>query len=129
MLRGADAVEKVLDRVRALGVRIPLDAAFGTGFSSLSHLMRLPLDKVKIDQSFTRQLGRDHKAGVVIENIARLSSQLGMVVTVEGIETIENWTTCGSRLDLGRSGLSFSKALPRLEVLKLFPDETRQSVA
>jgi EAL domain-containing protein (putative c-di-GMP-specific phosphodiesterase class I) len=83
-----DAACRVLESVRALGVRVALDD-FGTGYSSLSHLMRLPLDKVKIDKSFTQQLGKSRKADVLVANIARISSQLGMRVTFEGIETTE----------------------------------------
>lgn len=90
LLSGGDFAAKTLARIRELGVRVALDD-FGTGYSSLSHLMRFPLDKVKIDQSFTRMVDRDPKAQVLIENIARLSTQLGMVVTVEGIETIEQF--------------------------------------
>ena len=87
-LSAPDTACRVLESVRALGVRIALDD-FGTGYSSLSHLMRLPLDKVKIDKSFTQQLGRSRKADVLVANIARLSSQLGMRVTFEGVETVE----------------------------------------
>ncbi len=87
-LEGGDEARRVLDAVRALGVRIALDD-FGTGYSSLSHLMSLPLDKVKIDKSFTQQLGLNRKADLLVASIARLSSQLGMRVTFEGIETQE----------------------------------------
>jgi diguanylate cyclase (GGDEF)-like protein len=128
LLRGAEAVGKTLERVRALGVKIALDD-FGTGFSSLSHLMRLPLDKVKIDQSFTRQLGRERKAEILIENIARLSSQLGMVVTVEGIETLEQLDHLRELGSIGEGqGYLFSKPLSLKDVSLLFP-EPRQNVA
>ena len=86
LLGAGDIAEITLRQIRALGVRIALDD-FGTGYSSLSHLMRLPLDKVKIDQSFTRMLDKDPKAPILIENISNLARQLGMVVTIEGIET------------------------------------------
>jgi diguanylate cyclase (GGDEF)-like protein len=87
-LEGGDEARRALETVRAMGVRVALDD-FGTGFSSLSHLMSLPLDKVKIDKSFTQQLGQSRKADVLVANIARLTSQLGMRVTFEGIETQE----------------------------------------
>ena len=87
-LEGGDEARRILEEVRAMGVRIALDD-FGTGYSSLSHLMSLPLDKVKIDKSFTQQLGQSRKADVLVSNIARLSSQLGMRVTFEGVETEE----------------------------------------
>jgi diguanylate cyclase (GGDEF)-like protein len=129
LLGGNDVVEKTLARVRALGVKIALDD-FGTGYSSLSHLMRLPLDKVKIDQTFTQKLGKDRKARVLIENIARLSSQLGMVVTVEGIETKEQLDQVGSidAIEEGQ-GYLFSKALSLEAVELLFPPGDRRNVA
>jgi diguanylate cyclase (GGDEF)-like protein len=129
LLGGNDVVEKTLARVRALGVKIALDD-FGTGYSSLSHLMRLPLDKVKIDQSFTQKLGKDRKARVLIENIARLSSQLGMVVTVEGIETKEQLDQVRSidAIEEGQ-GYLFSKALSLEAVEQLFPPGDRRNVA
>jgi diguanylate cyclase (GGDEF)-like protein len=120
LLGGNDIAEKTLARVRALGVRIALDD-FGTGYSSLSHLMRLPLDKVKIDQTFTLQLGKDRKAMVLIENIARLSSQLGMVVTVEGIETEEQLEYVKNLDTIGEGqGYLFSRPLPLGDVEQLF---------
>jgi EAL domain-containing protein (putative c-di-GMP-specific phosphodiesterase class I) len=130
LLGGNSVAEKTLERIRALGVRIALDD-FGTGYSSLSHLMRLPLDKVKIDQSFTRQLGVDRKADVLVENIARLSSQLGMIVTVEGIETREQLDHIRSLGALGEGqGYLFSKPLPLCEVIALLGrTEARQQVA
>jgi diguanylate cyclase (GGDEF)-like protein len=129
LLGGNDVVEKTLARVRSLGVRIALDD-FGTGFSSLSHLMRLPLDKVKIDQTFTQKLGKDRKARVLIENIARLSSQLGMVVTVEGIETKEQLDQVRSidAIEEGQ-GYLFSKSLSLEAVELLFPPGDRRNVA
>jgi diguanylate cyclase (GGDEF)-like protein len=129
LLGGNDVVEKTLARVRALGVKIALDD-FGTGYSSLSHLMRLPLDKVKIDQTFTQKLGKDRKARVLIENIARLSSQLGMVVTVEGIETREQLDQVRSidAIEEGQ-GYLFSKPLSLEAVELLFPPGARREVA
>jgi EAL domain-containing protein (putative c-di-GMP-specific phosphodiesterase class I) len=117
----------VLEIVRALGVRVALDD-FGTGYSSLSHLMRLPLDKVKIDKSFTQQLGKSRKADVLVANIARLSSQLGMRVTFEGVETTE-------QLDRARAlgvpaegqGWLFGKPTPAAELDRIFALEGEQA--
>ena len=129
LLSGNDVVEKTLARVRSLGVKIALDD-FGTGFSSLSHLMRLPLDKVKIDQTFTQKLGKDRKARVLIENIARLSSQLGMVVTVEGIETKEQLDQVRSLDTIAEGqGYLFSRPLTLEAVEQLFPHGQHRNVA
>ena len=128
-LAAPDVACRVLESVRALGVKVALDD-FGTGYSSLSHLMRLPLDKVKIDKSFTQQLGLSHKADVLVANIARLSSQLGMRVTFEGVETQE-------QLDRARAlgvvaegqGWLFGKPTPMAELDKVFAREIGQAVA
>ena len=118
---------RVLESVRALGVRIALDD-FGTGYSSLSHLMQLPLDKVKIDKSFTQQLGKSRRADVLVANIARISSQLGMRVTFEGIETTE-------QLDRARAlgvpsegqGWLFGRPTPAAELHRVFEVEMASS--
>jgi EAL domain-containing protein (putative c-di-GMP-specific phosphodiesterase class I) len=128
-LVGGDSVRKTLETLRAMGVKIALDD-FGTGYSSLSHLMQLPLDKVKIDKSFTQQLGKSRKADVLVANIARISSQLGMRVTFEGIETTE-------QLDRARAlgvraegqGWLFGKPATQADLARIFAREAEQAVA
>jgi diguanylate cyclase (GGDEF)-like protein len=128
-LATGDTVRRTLEQVRALGVRIALDD-FGTGYSSLSHLMQLPLDKVKIDKTFTQQLGRSRKADVLVANIARISSQLGMRVTFEGVETTE-------QLDRARAlgvpaegqGWLFGKPAAATDLDRIFAMEAEQAVA
>jgi len=129
-LEGGDEARRVLEAVRSLGVRIALDD-FGTGYSSLSHLMSLPLDKVKIDKGFTQQLGLSRKADVLVANIARLSSQLGMRVTFEGIETeemLERARAVGVAAE--GQGWLFGRATANTELGKFFaPQENEQAVA
>ncbi|WP_404403175.1 EAL domain-containing protein [Pelagibacterium halotolerans] len=81
------AIDK-LDRLRKDGVRIALDD-FGTGYSSLSYLGRLPVDIIKIDQSFVRGLPDDAEATAIIRAVLMLSESLGKGVIAEGIETID----------------------------------------
>ena len=76
----------VLHALKALGIRISMDD-FGTGYSSLSYLRRFPFDKIKIDQSFVRQLPGDPESVAIVQAIASLGSKLGMTVTAEGVET------------------------------------------
>jgi diguanylate cyclase (GGDEF)-like protein len=81
-------VEKTLDALhslRALGVRIALDD-FGTGYSSLSYLRSFPFDKLKIDQSFVRDLTQGGNANAVIRAITTLADALGMETLAEGVE-------------------------------------------
>ena len=74
--------------VEALGVRIALDD-FGTGYSSLSYLHKLPLDKVKIDRSFLLDVVQNQRSLELLKGVVNLSRPLGLVVTVEGVETFE----------------------------------------
>ncbi|HEX4296512.1 MAG TPA: EAL domain-containing protein [Devosia sp.] len=87
-VRNAVTVTHKLDAVRALGVGIALDD-FGTGYSSLGYLGQLPIDKLKIDQSFVRRLPGDAEAVAIIKAVMALSTALGKSVVAEGIETME----------------------------------------
>ncbi|SNT07366.1 PAS domain S-box-containing protein/diguanylate cyclase (GGDEF) domain-containing protein [Noviherbaspirillum humi] len=79
------AVE-VLNRLRNMGIRISLDD-FGTGYSSLNYLSSLPLDKLKIDQSFVRRIESDSAGRAVTDAVIVLGRTLGMTVVAEGIES------------------------------------------
>ena len=84
----ARPVIEALQKLRNLGVGIALDD-FGTGYSSLSYLGRLPIDKIKIDQSFVKRLPGDQQAGVIIRAVMMLSEALDKIVIAEGIETAD----------------------------------------
>jgi diguanylate cyclase (GGDEF)-like protein len=77
-----------LNQLAEIGVKVSLDD-FGTAYSSLSYLHSFPLHKVKIDQSFLRDLGDDERRVTLLRGITRLSAQLGLRVVVEGVETQE----------------------------------------
>jgi EAL domain-containing protein (putative c-di-GMP-specific phosphodiesterase class I) len=74
-----------LNEIRSMGAQIAIDD-FGTGYSSLSHLSGLPIDKLKIDQRFVRQMA-DPRASSVMKAIVLLGQQLGLQIVVEGVET------------------------------------------
>ena len=75
----------VLDGLRQTGIHIVLDD-FGTGFSSLAWLARLPIDGIKLDRSFTRALGGTDRERIVVETIVSLAGRLGLSVIAEGVE-------------------------------------------
>ena len=80
-----DCVDK-MEALKALGVQFSLDD-FGTGHSSLAYLTRLPLDQLKIDQSFVRHLGMRHNDGVIVQTIIGMARNLDLEVIAEGVET------------------------------------------
>ena len=83
-----DRVTEIMNSIRSLGVRFSLDD-FGTGYSSLSYLKRLPLDQVKIDQSFIRDLADNSASSAIVESIIGLARGLDLEVIAEGVETDE----------------------------------------
>lgn len=88
LIRDASAVRAVLLRARELGMGIAVDD-FGTGYSNWTYLRDLPVTAIKLDQSFTRDLGDSPKAQSVTQAVIGLASQLGYRVIAEGIETPE----------------------------------------
>ncbi len=83
--RETTALER-LDAIRRLGIRLAIDD-FGTGYSSLARLRHLPVDLIKIDREFIRDLGTDRQAGAMVGAIANLAGSMGLLTVAEGIET------------------------------------------
>jgi len=88
LLDDTASTRAILEELKAIGVRIALDD-FGTGYSSLSYLHTLPLDKVKIDRSFIKDLTREERSLHLLRGVVNLARPLGLSVTVEGVETFE----------------------------------------
>jgi len=86
VMRDLDESARQMDRLRALGVSISIDD-FGTGYSSLSYLRRLPIDALKIDRSFLKELDRDANTIPLVQAVVTLAHGLGLTVVAEGVET------------------------------------------
>ncbi len=84
--QGSEAVPLMLQQLDAAGVLITLDD-FGTGFASLTHLKQFPVGHIKVDQSFVRDMERDHDDAAIVAAVIGLGRNLGMQVTAEGVET------------------------------------------
>ena len=86
VMQDFDRAISSLGRLRAAGISIALDD-FGSGYSSLSYLRKLPIDCLKIDRSFVQDIGRDPAGHHVVETIVRLCRSLDLACVVEGVET------------------------------------------
>ena len=88
LLTDSESAVGTLQKLRAMGVRIAMDD-FGTGYSSLSYLRCFPFDKVKIDRSFIRDIDRKRDCSAIVRAMTSLGAELGMTVTAEGVETLD----------------------------------------
>jgi PAS domain S-box-containing protein len=102
---------RVLAELKDLGVRIALDD-FGTGYSSLSYLTRLPIDVLKIDRSFIRDLGTRSKTESITAAILDLARGLGIEVVAEGVETEEQLAFLRAHAPVAVQGFLFAPPMP-----------------
>jgi diguanylate cyclase (GGDEF)-like protein len=122
LMADSDATLATLHQLRALGLRISMDD-FGTGFSSLSYLRSFPFDKIKIDQSFVRDLTARGSSGgnaqAIVRAITGLGSNLGMRTTAEGVETLAQLDRVRSEGCSEIQGYLLSRPVPAKEVAGL----------
>jgi len=86
LLQDPDSTELVLETLKSIGVRFALDD-FGTGYSSLSYMRRFPIDTLKIDQSFMRDVVSDNDNASIVQAVISMGKSLHMRVVAEGVET------------------------------------------
>ncbi|MFZ5603496.1 MAG: putative bifunctional diguanylate cyclase/phosphodiesterase [Pseudomonadota bacterium] len=109
----------VLCKLKETGVRIALDD-FGTGYSSLAYLRRFPIDTLKIDRSFIRDLEQDPESILVLESIISLAQNLKLEIVAEGIETEHQLTILEQRGCDFIQGFYFAKPTPAPESMQFF---------
>ncbi|MEX0833015.1 MAG: EAL domain-containing protein [Actinomycetota bacterium] len=122
-----ERTQKVLWQLHAQGLRLAIDD-FGTGSSSLSRLKHLPIDILKVDQSFIRDIPEDENAGSMVTAIIDLARGLKITSLAEGIETMEQWrflTEAGCELG---QGYLFSRPVPAAEISARFQKDGHQVV-
>ncbi|MEX2128144.1 MAG: EAL domain-containing protein [Xanthobacteraceae bacterium] len=118
LLEDNEMTLSLLHQLRNLGVSIALDD-FGTGYSSLSYLRSFPLDKIKIDQSFIRDLAEHPDSLAIVQSITRLGTSLGMQTTAEGVETKEQLEQLRAAGCTHGQGYYFGRPQPARDIARL----------
>jgi diguanylate cyclase (GGDEF)-like protein len=109
--RGDDRIQRHLQRLRGLGVRLSLDD-FGTGYASLTHLRSLPVDEIKIDRGFVAEIEADPEDAAIVEGVLLLARALGLEVVAEGVETTAQRDFLRARACTYLQGWLYGTALP-----------------
>jgi diguanylate cyclase (GGDEF)-like protein/PAS domain S-box-containing protein len=111
LVSNVDDVIAKMNKLKAIGIGFSLDD-FGTGYSSLSYLKRLPIDQLKIDRSFVKDVLVDPNDAAIAQMIIALSKSLGLSVIAEGVETEEQYAFLARHGQLNYQGYLFGRPLP-----------------
>lgn len=115
----------VLHELKRLGVRLSVDD-FGTGYSTLHFIKLFPIDKLKIDKSFIRDIVDDHNDAAIVKSIITMAHHLQLVVNAEGVETPEHLSFLKRNFCDEVQGFLVSKPLPPEEFIQRFADIERE---
>lgn len=118
LLDGAEQATELINQLNAMGVKVALDD-FGTGFSSLSYLRDLPIHKIKLDQSFIKDITTDKRTAAIVQGIITMSHQLGLIVVAEGIEEQKQQQDLVRRHCNLLQGFHFARPMPLEAVMQL----------
>jgi diguanylate cyclase len=110
-MKHAESTEATLKTLRARGVQLTVDD-FGTGYSSLSYLRKFPIDALKIDQSFVRQITTSPEETTIVSAVIAMGRSLKLRVVAEGVETKQELAFLEAHQCDEAQGYYFSKALP-----------------
>lgn len=118
VMRNVPRAVKVLDSIQSRGIRLAIDD-FGTGYSSMSLMKQFPIDTIKIDRSFVRDLPNDSEDQAIAQAIISMGKALGMTVVAEGVETTEQERFLRNHACDEMQGYLFSKPLPSQQLTAL----------
>jgi len=128
LLDNSEANMRVLHALRDLGIKISMDD-FGTGYCSLSYLRSFPFDKIKIDQSFVRDISTREDSMAIVRAVTGIGKMLGIATTAEGVETEEQLALVRSEGCTEVQGYLFSAPVPASDVEKVMAEANRRAVA
>jgi diguanylate cyclase (GGDEF)-like protein len=126
VMEDADSTITTLEDLSNLGVQLAIDD-FGTGYSSLSYLKRFPIDKLKIDQSFVRDVTNDPEDAAIASAIIALARSLNVKVIAEGVETEEQLAFLREHGCEEGQGFYFARPVPGHEFARFLDDNVRRS--
>ncbi len=121
ILENAEHTIQTMHALKKLGVSLSLDD-FGTGYSSLSYLRRYPVDRIKIDQSFIRDMTEHASSAALVRSILAMASNLGLNTIAEGVETAGQFGYLRKQLCQEMQGYLFSRPLPPEDMTKLLKE-------
>lgn len=121
LMETTEAAIQTLNDLKSMGLRISIDD-FGTGYSSLSYLKRFPIDTLKIDRSFVRDVTSDPDDKAIINAIIALARSLNLKVIAEGVETIQQLVCLHEQGSDGMQGYLFSPPLPKDSLTQLLQE-------
>ncbi|MBT3372099.1 MAG: EAL domain-containing protein [Rhodospirillaceae bacterium] len=127
IMQDPEAAAGILGRLSDAGVRVTIDD-FGTGYSSLAYLKRFPLDALKIDRSFVRDVTHDASDGAIVRTVIALAQHLGLQVVAEGVETEEQLEFLRANSCQFAQGFYFSPPVPADEVFGVIARLERQNL-
>ena len=126
LLKDSEKNIAMLHQIKDLGVRISMDD-FGTGYSSLGYLRSFPFDKIKIDQSFIRDMSSREDCVSIVRAITGLGASLGMRTTAEGVETEQQLDELREQGCTEAQGFYFSRPVPASEIAALFTRDVQKA--
>jgi diguanylate cyclase (GGDEF)-like protein len=118
LMRRADSAAAILRTLRERGVRVALDD-FGTGYSSLSYLRKLPIDSLKTDQSFIREISETGGASTIVEAVIKMAHSLNLRVVAEGVEQANELAFLREHRCDEAQGYHFSRPVPAAQLVGL----------
>ncbi|WP_420473378.1 EAL domain-containing protein [Noviherbaspirillum sp. ST9] len=124
ILENVEQTIQAMHELKQLGVSLSLDD-FGTGYSSLSYLRRYPVDRIKIDQSFIRDMVLHAGSAALVRSILAMAHNLGLETIAEGVETTEQFEYLRKQPCDEMQGFLFSRAVPAPEIARLLADGSR----